>query len=92
MHRNLFHSVRALSISLSLLTAVLIVAAPAQTPGLDIAAGVLATPAPVETKASLEAQTSEHTTHNNRRKAQARAAMALPFFSFAQGLRRGNRS
>jgi hypothetical protein len=86
MHRKLIHSVRALGISLSLLTAVLIVASPAQIPGIDIAADAQAAPAPVEAKAT------DINTRANHRRAQARAAMALPFFSFAQGLRRGNRS
>jgi hypothetical protein len=87
MHRKLIHSVRALGIALSLLTAGLILADPAPAPG-----GLAASSEPAATPAELQAKASAATAHSRHRRAQARDAMALPFFSFAQGLRRGNRS
>ncbi len=92
MHRKLIHSVRALGIALSLLTASLItaglgLAVPATAPdGMAVDAGVAPAAA-----AKAQATTSAAKAHL-RRRTQARDAMALPFFSFAQGLRRGNRS
>jgi fructose-1,6-bisphosphatase/sedoheptulose 1,7-bisphosphatase-like protein len=97
MHRKLIHSVRALGIALSLLTAGLVtaglvtaglsLAVPATAPdGMAADAGVAPTAA-----ANAQATTSAAKAHL-RHRTQARDAMALPFFSFAQGLRRGNRS
>jgi fructose-1,6-bisphosphatase/sedoheptulose 1,7-bisphosphatase-like protein len=92
MHRKLIHSVRALGIALSLLTAGLVtaglsLAVPATAPdGMAADAGVAPAAA-----AKAQATTSAAKAHL-RRRTQARDAMALPFFSFAQGLRRGNRS
>ena len=92
MHRKLIHSVRALGIALSLLIASLItaglgLAVPATAPdGTAADAGVAPAAA-----AEAQATTSAAKAHL-RRRTQARDAMALPFFSFAQGLRRGNRS
>ncbi len=94
MHRKLIHSVRALGIALSLLTGSLItaglgLAVPATAPD-GIAADADAGAAP---SAAAKAQaTSSAAKAHLRRRTQARDAMALPFFSFAQGLRRGNRS
>jgi hypothetical protein len=89
MHRKLIHSVRALGITLSLLTAGLILAVPASAPGPH-AVGKTATPTTVEVTANANANAAR--SYNRHRRAQAQDAMALPFFSFAQGLRRGNRS
>lgn len=93
MHRKLIHSVRALGIALSLLTASLIttglgLAVPATAPD-----GIAADAVPAAPAAAVKAQaTTSATKAHLRRRTQARDAMALPFFSFAQGLRRGNRS
>lgn len=84
MHRKLIHSVRAFGIALSLLTAGLILAVP--SPG-ERAAAASAVPMTVEAQASPEPMPP-----TRHRRTQARETMALPFFSFAQGLRRGNRS
>ncbi|NOT89927.1 MAG: hypothetical protein HOP03_17375 [Lysobacter sp.] len=85
MHRKLIHSVRALGIALGLLTAGLILAVPAPAPGR-------LTAHPEAAPAATEIQADATTAYRRHRRAQARNAMALPFFSFAQGLRRGNRS
>ena len=87
MHRKLIHSVRALGITLSLLTAGLILAVPAAAPGPH-AVGTSTTPMTVEAKASANTTKA----YSRHRRSQARHAMALPFFSFAQALRRSNRS
>ena len=91
MHRKLIHSVRALGITLSLLTAGLILAVPAAAPGPH-AVGTSTTPTTVEAKVNANANTNTTKAYSHHRRSQARHAMALPFFSFAQGLRRGNRS
>ncbi len=85
MHRKLIHSVRALGIAMSLLTAGLILAVPTTAPGRHSAAAEAA-------PAAAETQTDAAKAYRRHRRTQARDAMALPFFSFAQGLRRGNRS
>jgi hypothetical protein len=86
MHRKLIHSVHALGIALSLLTAALFLAE--QGP---VRNGVAAT-APVAATHTQTADKDKAAMTRRHRRAQARAEMALPFFSFAQGLRRGNRS
>jgi hypothetical protein len=83
MHRKLIHSVRALSIALSLLTAGLIMAVPAP----DKLANRIET-APAGTEVQADAGAAKAYSGHRR----GRNSMALPFFSFAQGLRRGNRS
>lgn len=92
MHRKLIHSVRALGITLCLLTAGLMFAIPAPTPGL-LSANPEAGPTALEARTGV-ANTTNNTTkaYSRHRRAQARNAMAVPFFSFAQGLRRSNRS
>jgi hypothetical protein len=89
MHRKLIHTFRALGLVLSLATAALItaVSAPGATEAVSTR-GTVAAPATV----APEAKTGSAKAHNHHRRAQAREAMALPFFSFAQGLRSGNRS
>jgi hypothetical protein len=85
MHRKLIHSLRALGIALSLFTTGLLLAeqAPMRNGPAAAATATTHTQSAANDKAAV---TKRH------RRAQARAAMALPFFSFAQGLRRGNRS
>ena len=90
MHRKLIHSVRALGVALSLLTAGLILAIPAPAPGRLSADPEATTAAATEIIQADTASTSN--AYRRHRRAQARDAMALPFFSFAQGLRRSNRS
>jgi hypothetical protein len=88
MHRKLIHSVRALGIVLSLLTAGLMLAVPATAPGrLSASSGA----PPDAAEADAEAATAAKAYRQHRR-TRSRDAIALPFFSFAQGLRRGNRS
>ncbi|MBN8213071.1 MAG: hypothetical protein J0M09_09140 [Xanthomonadales bacterium] len=88
MHRKLIHSVRALGVALSLLTAGLILAVPAPAPGRFSANHEAASAA-----TGIQAETASANKASRRhRRTQARDAMALPFFSFAQGLRRSNRS
>jgi hypothetical protein len=84
MHRKLIHSLRALGIALSFLTAGLYLAGQAPIRG-ELAATATTTQAQPTTK-DKAAVTKRH------RRTQAREAMVLPFFSFAQGLRRGKRS
>lgn len=89
MPRKLMHSLRALGIALSLLTAGLIASAPAPSPSSAFA-GQGVSPLPAE--AGVDTTQSPGKAHKRNRRAQAREAMALPFFSFAQGLRSGNGS
>lgn len=87
-HR-LTRSFRALGLVLSLATAVLIGAAPAPgTPDAVFSRGAVVVPATAEP----QAPTGSAKAYSRQRRAEAREAMALPFFSFAQGLRGGNRS
>ncbi len=89
MHRKLIHTFRALGLVLSLATAALISAVPAPGPtGAALVRGVVAAPATV----APQAKTGTAKAYSRQRRAQAREAMALPFFSFAQGLRSRNRS
>lgn len=89
MPRKLMHSVRALGIALSLLTVGLIASGPAPTSsGAFAGQGV----APLHSEARVDATQSPAKAYKRNRRAQAREAMALPFFSFAQGLRSGNGS
>lgn len=90
MHRKLIHSVHALGIALSLLTAGLFLAEQAPT-GSGLTATATATATATITHAQAAAKDKAAVIKRHRR-AQARAAMTLPFFSFAQGLRRSNRS
>jgi hypothetical protein len=87
MHRKLIHSVRALGIALSLLIVGLTLAVPASAPG-----GFAADSESIPTTAEVQAKAGASKAHSRHRRAQARGAMTLPFFSFAQGLRRGNRN
>lgn len=89
MPRKLMHSVRALGIALSLLTVGLIASAPIPPPsGAFAEQGV----SPLPSEAGVGTTQSPAKAYKRNRRAQAREAMALPFFSFAQGLRRGNGS
>ena len=109
MQRKLLHSVRALGVSLSLVTAGLIMAALSPTsvaPGhaafaaradvspvvapaiaVDPAVSVDAFATPAAPTAPTPVQAPRRPRH-----AAAREAMALPFFSFAQGMRRSKRN
>jgi hypothetical protein len=87
MHRKLIHSVHALGVALSLLIAGLTLAVPASAPG-----GLVAGNEAALTTAEVQAKASSSRAHSRHRRSQARDAMALPFFSFAQGLRRSNRN
>ena len=109
MHRKLLHSVRALGVSLSLVTAGLIMAALSPTsvaPGHAgfaaradassvVAPAITVDPAvsvdPFATPAAPTAPTPVQAPRRPRH-AAAREAMALPFFSFAQGMRRSKRN
>lgn len=108
MPRKLLHSVRALGVSLSLVTAGLIMAALSPTsvaPGRDAfasaagAAPVIAPAVAVDPSVQVDpfstpaAPTAPAQAQAPRRPRQAaHEAMALPFFSFAQGLRRSKRN
>lgn len=89
MHRKLINTFRALGLVLSLATVALVMAVPV-TGTNDPAAlsDAVAAPATV----APQAETGSAKAYSRNRRAQAREAMALPFFSFAQGLRSGNRS
>jgi hypothetical protein len=89
MHRKLMHSIRALAIALGLLTAGLIASVPVPAPTGDIAGQA---PTILPAGAKTEATQSPAKAYKRNRRAQARDALALPFFSFAQGLRSGNGS
>ena len=101
MHRKLIHTFRALGLVLSLATAALITVAPSDgVTNAVFVPGVIAAPATVAPQAIAEQavtgqakpRTGSAKAYSRQRRAQAREAMALPFFSFAQGLRSGNRS
>ncbi len=89
MHRKLINTFRALGLVLSLAAAAFIGAVSingTNNPGAVNDAA--ATPAIV----APQAGTGSAKAHGRHHRAQAREAMALPFFSFAQGLRSGKRS
>ena len=89
MPRKLMHSIRALAIALGLLTAGLIASTPAPAPTGGFAGQA---PAALPAEAGIEATQSPAKAYKRNRRAQAREVLALPFFSFAQGLRSGNGS
>jgi hypothetical protein len=89
MPRKMMHSLSALGIALSLLIVGLIACLP--TEGSTGAFQGLGDTAKSMEAGSDTAQPPGKTYKRNRR-AQAREAMALPFFSFAQGLRHGKGS
>ena len=89
MHRKLINTFRAIGLVLSLATAALIVAVPVIGTVDPAAVGdEVVAPATV----APQAGTGSAKAYSRHRRAQAREAMALPFFSFAQGLRSGKRS
>ncbi len=92
MSRKLIHTIRALTVSLGLLASGLMLGTHSR-PAMPIAAS--------GNGLSNEVSTGGNTTAHSitpvakpilHRHKQARDAMALPFFSFAQVLRRGNGS
>ena len=85
MSRPMFHAVRTLSVALGLLTVGLIVAHP------ETIAAPQALPAAVSPVVA-PATASPAKPHARHRHARVRESVALPFFSFAQGLRRNDRS
>jgi hypothetical protein len=90
MSRKLIHSVRALVVSLGLLSAGLFVATlPAAPASLSTAT---ATEDAIESRTESGERERTAKPHSRQRRAMARESMALPFFSFAQGLRSGNGS
>jgi hypothetical protein len=91
MSRKLIHSVRALVVSFGLLAVGLIVAV-SPPPRTDVPTGVVAAASVAETRTESGVQKRTTKPYSRQRRAQARESMALPFFSFAQGLRRGNGS
>lgn len=89
MPRKLRHTLRAFAIAVSLFTVGLIASAPPPAPGttgLTVATDPAAAPTVESRPAPRPA--SPYSSHRRSR----RESMALPFFSFAQGLRSGNRS
>lgn len=89
MHRKLINTFHALGLVLSLAIAAFIVAVPVTGTNDPAAVGdAVAAPATVAPQAGPGSAKA----YSRHRRAQAREAMALPFFSFAQGLRSGNRS
>lgn len=94
MHRKLFRSMTALSATAALFSFLLLVAGPAGAPmpapmsadvvlvGADATAAEPAFEAAAD-PASAASRQQRHHLH------RARALLALPYFSFAQGLRRG---
>lgn len=90
MSRKLIHSVRALVVSLGLLAAGLFVASlPTSPTGLSTAG----TPkGAIDDRTESDAREGAAKPHSRQRRAMSRESMALPFFSFAQGLRSGNGS
>ncbi len=89
MSRKLIHSVRALAVSLGLLTFGLIAAVPLTS---TVGARHLAADDSAESRTESGEQRRTARPHSRQRRAMARESMALPFFSFAQGLRSGNGS
>jgi hypothetical protein len=90
MSRKLIHSVRALVVSLGLLAAGLIVANPPAAPAGLSTATVTEDATESRTESGERKRTAKP--HSRQRRAMSRESMALPFFSFAQGLRSGNGS
>ena len=90
MPRKLRHTLRALAIAVSLLTIGLIASAPSPAPG---ASGLAVVDGPaVAPMVESRSAPRPATPYSSHRRSRVRESMALPFFSFAQGLRSGNRS
>lgn len=88
MHRKLINTFRAIGLVLSLATVAFVVAVPVTGTADPTVVGAVVAPAAVVPQAG----TGSAKAYSRHRRAQAREAMALPFFSFAQGLRSGKRS
>ncbi|MFZ5637221.1 MAG: hypothetical protein ACOY82_11650 [Pseudomonadota bacterium] len=91
MPRRMLHTLHALGVALSLLTVGLIASTPVRVPGAPAraVADIADTASPA---AETQPQTRPVKTTSGLRRARVRESMALPFFSFAQGLRSGNGS
>ena len=90
MQRKLFRSMAALSATASVFTLLLLAAGPAQAPNAlagthAVVVGSAADAALDATDATDDGVAAVHQRHHLHR---ARALLALPYFSFAQGLRR----
>lgn len=85
MHRKALHTTRALSLSLGVLALGLTLGLGGRSPQTD-GAGLASSVPAVATETTDDPATASH----RLRRKQARDAMAVPFFSFAQVLRRGN--
>lgn len=85
MPRKLTHSVRALGISLSFLLGSLLIATVA--PSTTGTTGFESQPSTILPVAAQAVPASKPVKRH-----RSRSGLTLPFFSFAQGLRRGNRS
>lgn len=92
MQRKLFRSMTALSVTASVFALLLLAASPARAPALapvpgDLAlASVEAAAADPAFEAVADPVPTARQRHHLRR---ARSLLALPYFSFAQGLRHG---
>lgn len=87
MHRKALHTTRALSLSFGVLALGLTLGLAGHSPQADADGAALASSVPA---AATETTDDPATVSQRLRRKQARDAMAVPFFSFAQVLRRGN--
>jgi hypothetical protein len=92
MQRKLFRSMTALSATATLFSLLLLAAGPASAPTpAPLAADVVLASADAAAVPALEAAADPVSAASRQRHHlhRARALLALPYFSFAQGLRRG---
>jgi hypothetical protein len=88
----MLHTLHALGVALSLLTVGLIASSPAPLPGAPARAVADITDTASKAAEKQPQARAVKTTSSGLRRARVRESMALPFFSFAQGLRSGNGS
>ncbi len=95
MPRKLIHSLHALAVSFGVFAASLVIGVPAGLNATPNATALQTAPAETVGIAAPVPQSSATkpvATKNRQRRRHARDEMAMPFFSFANTLRRGNRS
>lgn len=89
MNRQLQHTAKALSASAAVFTLLLLAGGPVRAPSTDMSS--LASVESIDLVQTPIADDTSTSASQRRHRRHSRALLALPYFSFAQGLRR-NRS
>jgi hypothetical protein len=88
MNRKLQHTAKALSASAAVFTLLLLAGGPVQAPSAAAGASLTAQDSADLMEPSTVTESPPTSASQRRRQRHSRALLALPYFSFAQGLRR----